>query len=140
MPVDEWRERFAASPIARLATADAGGRPHLVPMVFACSTGEQTDRIYSAVDAKPKTTRRLKRLTNIAANPAVSVLVDHYDGDWQRLWWVRADGVARVVTEGPEFTDALAALAAKYPQYREAAPAGPVIVIAVTAWRGWAGG
>ena len=82
--------RFAQSPVARLATVGADGRPHLVPVVFAVH--EQV--IYSAVDAKPKTTQRLRRLANIESNPQVSLLVDHYDEDWTRLWWVRADGDA----------------------------------------------
>jgi len=130
------RRRLAAAPVVRLATVDAGGRPHLVPMTFCVSAGG--DLIYSAVDAKPKTTRCLKRLANIAANPAVSVLADHYDGDWSALWWVRADGFARTSAGGPEFDQAIEGLQAKYPQYRDTAPAGPVVIIAVSRWSGWA--
>ena len=88
--------RFAQSPVARLATVGADGRPHLVPVVFAVH--EQV--IYTAVDAKPKTTQRLRRLTNIERNPQVSLLVDHYDQDWTQLWWVRADGDAAIHREG----------------------------------------
>ncbi len=129
------RQRFGTSPVARLATADGSGKPHLVPMTFALAPDENV--VYSAVDAKPKSSRSLKRLANIAVNPAVSLLVDHYDADWQQLWWVRADGAAHVVDSGPEFDAALAGLAVKYPQYQQMRPAGPVVVIRVSRWRGW---
>jgi PPOX class probable F420-dependent enzyme len=122
--------RFAEARVARLATVGADGAPHLVPIVFAL-TG---DVIHSAVDAKPKRHRRLRRLANIAHEPRVSVLADHYDDDWSLLWWVRADGVAAVTDESP---DGLAALTAKYPQYRETPPPGPFLRIAVTAWSSW---
>jgi PPOX class probable F420-dependent enzyme len=123
-------ERFAAVPVARLATVDPSGAPHLVPIVFAVAG----DTIFSAVDAKPKRTRALRRLANIAANPRVSVLADHYEDDWSRLWWVRADGVARVTDASPA---GLAALVARYPQYRTAPPPGPFLEIAVDRWSAW---
>ena len=85
---DEARRRLAAARVARLATVGGPGSPHLVPVTFAVAG----DRIYSAVDAKPKTTRDLRRLRNIRADPRVAVLADHYDEDWSRLWWARADG------------------------------------------------
>src|SRR4029077_12287762 len=94
----EMRNRFAAAQVARLATTDSEGRPHVVPVVFALD-GET---IYFAVDQKPKQTRELKRLRNIATNPSVAVLVNHYEEDWNALWWVRADGSARVLDPGPE--------------------------------------
>jgi PPOX class probable F420-dependent enzyme len=127
---DAARERFAAARVARLATADADGVPHLVPLVFALSGST----IYSAVDAKPKRTTALRRLANVRANPRVAVLVDHYDDDWSTLWWVRADGVGRVLDSSPE---AVTLLAAKYGQYREAPPAGPFLLIEVLTWRTW---
>jgi PPOX class probable F420-dependent enzyme len=122
--------RFAAAPVARLATVSADGAPHLVPIVFAVSG----DLIYSAVDGKPKRLRQLRRLANIAAEPRVSVLVDEYSPDWSRLWWVRADGVCSVHDSSPV---AVAALAAKYPQYREVSLDGPFLHIAVTRWSSW---
>jgi PPOX class probable F420-dependent enzyme len=121
---------FAAARVARLATVGADGAPHLVPIVFAV-TG---DVIHSAVDAKPKRHRRLRRLANIAHEPRVSVLADRYDDDWSLLWWVRADGVARVVDES---ADGLAALTAKYPQYQVTPPAGPFLRIEVSSWSSW---
>jgi len=128
------RGRLEAARVARLATAGEDARPHLVPIVFAL----EGERIYFAVDSKPKRTRDLRRLANIAANPRVSVLVDHYDDDdWSRLWWVRADGAAHLVTEAREADDALDALARKYPQYRHARPPGPVVAIAVDRMTGW---
>jgi PPOX class probable F420-dependent enzyme len=131
---DQARARFATAPVARLATIDSAGGPHIVPMVFAVAG----DTIYSAVDDKPKRTRRLRRLDNVAANPSVAVLADHYDEDWRRLWWVRAEGAARVLdAEEPEGRDAIALLAERYPQYREQPPAGPVLAIDVERWSGW---
>jgi len=92
----EARSRLATARVARLATADASGRPHLVPVTFAVDSTESA--IYIAIDHKPKTTTNLKRLRNIRENPAVSLLADHYEDDWTRLWWVRFDGVARLTT------------------------------------------
>jgi PPOX class probable F420-dependent enzyme len=127
--------RLAGSPVARLATVGGDGRPHLVPIVFAIDE----DTIYFAVDAKPKKTTELKRLENIAANPAVCVLVDHYEDDWKKLWWVRADGTARVVTERAEAEHATDLLANRYAQYRNTRPAGPVVAIHIDRLTGWTG-
>lgn len=133
MSPEEARERFAAARVARLATADAAGRPHLVPVAFAV----EGDTIYSAVDGKPKRTRELRRLANVRANPAVSLLVDHWEEpDWERLWWARADGEGRVL--GPEEAEAARAvelLRARYPRQREA---GEVLAVEVGRWSGWA--
>lgn len=139
MTDEQARRRFAQARVARLATADAEGRPHLIPMVFTLVSGPTTgDTVYSAVDAKPKRSRALRRLANIAANPRVAVLVDHYADDWYALWWVRADGTGRVLDAGqPEARDAIARLAARYPQYREQPPEGPVVAIDVTRWSSW---
>jgi len=127
-------ERFAAAQVARLATTTPSGRPHLVPVVFAV----EGQTLWTAVDAKPKSTRSLRRLANIEANPAVSLLVDHYEQDWSGLWWVRADGTARVVPAGSgEGEVGLAALAAKYPQYQSDPPPGPVLVVAIDRWSSW---
>ena len=123
------RQRFAEARVARLATVTAEGAPHLVPIVFAL-VGEV---LCTAVDAKPKRHRALRRLTNIAHEPRVSVLADHYDEDWSTLWWVRADGLA-TITDEPE-----PALIAKYPQYAAAPPPGPFLRIAVHRWTAWSG-
>jgi PPOX class probable F420-dependent enzyme len=124
---------FASAPVARLATVTPDGLPHMVPIVFATDG----DILYTAVDGKPKSTNRLRRLANIAANPSVSVLVDHYADDWSQLWWVRADGLATVLSDGGEFLHAVALLRAKYPQYKSVSLDGPVIRIAVTRWTSW---
>jgi PPOX class probable F420-dependent enzyme len=125
------RERFAAARVARLATADAAGRPHLVPVVFAV----QDDRIYTVVDAKPKRTTSLRRLANVAANPAVALLADHYEEDWSALWWVRAEGRGRVLApEDAEAVRAVALLAARYPQQQAV---GAVLAVDVQRWSGW---
>jgi PPOX class probable F420-dependent enzyme len=126
------RALFAAARVARLATVSADGQPHVVPIVFALPLAG--DLIYSAVDGKPKRSRALRRLANIAANPRVSVLADHYDEDWSQLWWLRADGTASVVDSSP---DAIAALTAKYPQYLDVSLGGPFLHITVDHWASW---
>lgn len=134
MTSDEARDRFAAARVARLATVGADGAPHLVPITFAVVG----DTIVHAVDHKPKRTRALRRLDNIAANPAVSLLADRYDEDWRALWWVRADGTARIVDVGSAAGGAaVAALTERYAPYRDTPPAGPVVIVAVQRWRGW---
>lgn len=127
------RRLFAAASVAHLATVGADGRPHVVPVCFAL--GGET--LYFAVDSKPKRTTDLKRLRNIAAHPAVSVLVDHYEDDWSRLWWVRLDGRARVVTDTAEEQLALHMLAARYSQYRASRPSGPVVAVVIAGMTGW---
>jgi PPOX class probable F420-dependent enzyme len=130
----EARRRFAEARVGRIATASADSLPHLVPVVFAV----RGDLVYSIVDAKPKRSLELKRLRNIRANPSVSLLVDHYDEDWNALWWVRADGDARVLENGPERDLAIRLLREKYPQYDTwVDPIGAAIVIAVRRWSSW---
>ena len=127
------RSRVAEARVGRLATVTIDGHPHLVPCCFVLSG----DTIYSAVDHKPKSTRRLRRLENVRSNPNATLLVDHYDDDWSTLWWVRADGAGRILDDGPDLADAIALLVAKYRQYRDHPPAGPVIAIDIATWRGW---
>ncbi|GGI93636.1 PPOX class F420-dependent oxidoreductase [Saccharopolyspora subtropica] len=105
-----------------------------MPVVFAV----RGEVIVTAVDRKPKRSRQLRRLRNIAENPRVAVLVDHYEDDWSRLWWVRADGEAELA-EAETHPELLAALVAKYPQYHEEPPTGPLVVIRVSRWSGWSG-
>jgi PPOX class probable F420-dependent enzyme len=130
----EARERLAMARVARLATAGADGRPHIVPFTFVAVE----DRILHAVDHKPKRTADLRRLRNIRENPRVSVLVDRYDDEeWDRLWWVRADGEARVIEDDEGRAEPVRLLGEKYLQYREHVPEGPVVEIRVTRWSGW---
>src|ERR671932_227372 len=89
----------AATRVARLATTDPDGRPHLVPIVFVVDG----DTLYSAVDRKPKRSTKLRRIENARVRPDVTVLVDHYDDDWSRLWWIRVRGRARVLEGGDEW-------------------------------------
>lgn len=135
MRLDERRARrwFTESPVARLATVDATGRPHLVPVVFAVRAAV----LVTAVDDKPKKGRKLRRLRDIEVNPRVALLVDHYDADWSRLWWVRVDGSAQVL-QTDSAAEPLSWLAEKYPYYRIAAPRGPVIQVRIERWIGWA--
>lgn len=122
-----------AASVARLGTIDPDGRPHLVPIVFALD-GET---LYSAVDAKRKRSRRLRRVENARERPDVTVLVDHYEEDWDQLWWVRLRGRARVLDGGDEAERALRLLAAKYEQYRRERPGHPVLAIDILEWRDW---
>ena len=124
------RERFARARVARLASVGPDGRPHIVPIVFVLDA----ETVYSAVDQKPKRTARLRRLENLRARPAAALLADHYDEDWSRLWWVRADGRARVLDSGAEAARAIALLAARYPQQRAV---GAVLAVDVERWSGW---
>lgn len=119
--------------MARLATLSPGGRPHVVPCCFVLD--DQT--VYSAVDAKPKSTLALRRLENVKRNPSCSLLVDHYAEAWTELWWVRLDGSGRVIEGGDERERALTLLQAKYEQYRETTPPGPVLALDIETWRMW---
>jgi PPOX class probable F420-dependent enzyme len=136
----EARQRFAASPVLRLATADADGRPHVVPCTFVV---DETGRVAIGIDNKPKSSPAgLRRLRNIAANPQVSMIVDHYADDWSELWWSRADGIAAIEEagsgpSGAEHASHWDLLRAKYPQYAGQLLDGPVIVVAVESWTGW---
>ncbi len=134
MEPDEARALVSSARVARLATVNPGLGVDVVPITFALLEG---DRLVSIVDQKPKSTTRLRRLTNIRAHPEVTVLVDHYEDDWERLWWVRVRGQASVIADGAEFDEALAALTDRYPQYVEAPPPGPVVTVAVEDWTGW---
>ena len=130
----ECRLRFEGCRVSRLATVGRDGRPHLVPVTFAVDD----DVVVVAVDHKPKTTTALRRLRNLAENPAAAFLADEYVDDWSQLWWVRVDAEAHVLDGGPEWTAAVDRLLEKYPQYRERRPEGPVIWSSVTRWSGWA--
>jgi PPOX class probable F420-dependent enzyme len=127
------RRRVADARVGRLATVTPEGRPHVVPCCY-CLDG---DTVYSAVDAKPKSTLALRRLANLRANDRASLLVDHYAEAWSSLWWVRVDGRGRVIDAGPDRDHAIDLLAGKYEQYRLQEPVGAVIAIDVTRWVGW---
>ena len=131
------RELVAAAAVGRLATLRPDGTPRLVPITFAV-VGEL---LCSAVDElKRKRHTRLARLDDVRRDPRVGLLVDHYEADWSRLWWVRVDGTAAVHEGGELHERALDALAAKYPPYAAARPGGPLLVITPTAWAGWSAG
>jgi PPOX class probable F420-dependent enzyme len=135
--VEEARARalLSGERVARFGTVAPGGQPHLVPICFVLAGAV----IYHAVDHKPNATRRLVRLANLAADPRATVLADHYEEDWSALWWVRADGRARVLEDvtAREAARALDLLAERYAQYREHRPAGPVIALDVERLTGW---
>jgi len=140
MTPEQARQRFDGARVARLGTVTDVGDPHLVPVTFAVidgrAGGPPTERIVFAVDHKPKSTTALARLANIAAHPRVSFLVDHYDEDWDRLWWARAEALAAVIDGAPRAA-AITALSEKYPQYATIPPSGVVVGAAVIRWSGW---
>jgi len=133
MDAAEARRRLAAAEVATLATVGASGAPHAVPICFVVDG----DTIYFAIDHKPKRGLDLQRLRNIRANPAVAVLASHYEHEWSRLWWVRADGVATVLDSGDRSEHAVGLLTERYPQYRHQSPPGPVVAIAIRRVTGW---
>jgi len=123
--------------IARLATADPNGQPHVVPVCFAYDG----TAIYIVIDEKPKRTapQRLRRVRNIIANPKVAMIVDHYEEDWRRLRYTLVTGTARVIESGPDHIRAIALLREKYPQYRTMRLEGrPVVVISPAGMIAWA--
>jgi PPOX class probable F420-dependent enzyme len=130
------RARFETSRVARLASIRPDGAPHVVPVVFAL----EGDTVWLVVDEKPKRGRALQRLANVRANPRVSLLVDRYDEDWRRLWWVRVDGRARVVEDDEGLKHAVALIVERYPQERERPPLGPAIAVEIERWRWWPSG
>jgi PPOX class probable F420-dependent enzyme len=136
MDEKEARARFAAARVARLATVRPDGAPHLVPVVFVL----ERDTVWLVVDEKPKRHRRLQRVVNIRAEPRVSLLADSYGEDWNRLWWVRADGRARIVGEGHELERAVSLLLDRYPQERGQPPKGPALAVEVERWHRWPAG
>jgi len=134
---EDARQRLVRSPVGRLATADGEGTPHLVPAVFAV----EGDELYVAVDRKPKRGADLRRLRNIRENRRITFLVDHYEDDWSRLWWVRVDGTARVLEDQTAMRRPIELLCAKYPQYGVDLPPpdGPVIAVTIERVSGWSG-
>jgi len=132
---DVARALFATRPVAYLASCSGAGVPHIVPIVFVVNGST----IVTAVDRKPKSGRVLRRIRNIRENPSVAVLADRYTDDWSMLWWIRADGRARLMDGAdPSAQRAWGALTARYPQYAGHPPAGMVIAIDVHRWSGWA--
>jgi PPOX class probable F420-dependent enzyme len=129
--MNDPRALLAAARVGRLATVRPDGSPHVVVCCFAV----EGDLVWTAVDAKPKRDTRLQRLVNLRANPHASLLVDHYEENWERLWWVRVDGTAAVLDQGDQH--ALAALTAKYPQYAASPPTGPVIALTIERVSAW---
>ena len=110
--------------VGRLATADAQGRPHVIPVCFVYLEG----CFYTPIDEKPKRSTRLRRLRNIEENPRVALVLDEYSEDWSRLAWVLVAGVAEVLTEGADYSKALRALREKYHQYRSMALEGRPLI------------
>jgi len=133
MDLPEMRRRLVAARVACLGTVDLQGRAHLVPCVFALDG----DTVFTPVDGKPKRTSRLQRLRNLDAEPRATLLVDYYDEDWGRTWWVRIRGRGRLV-DAPAATRAIELLRAKYPQYRHQIGIDAIIAIEIEDWYGWA--
>jgi PPOX class probable F420-dependent enzyme len=131
-PPPEVLARFTAARVARLATIGADG-PRLVPVTFAWHRGAA---VWAVDRAKPKRHTRLRRLDDLAADPRVALLADHYAEDWAELWWVELQGTASTL-EGAAASAALDALASRYPTYRDQRPPGPVVAVAPRRWAWW---
>jgi PPOX class probable F420-dependent enzyme len=135
LATDEAWRRLGAARVAYLATVRADGRPHVVPIVFAIGDDRT---IYSIADPKPKSGLDLLRHRNIVANAAVSLLVEHYDEDWEHIWWIRADATARVAEDGPDRETAIRLLKARYAQYATwTTPFGAATLITVERLTSW---
>lgn len=135
---DAW-SRVRSARVGHMATVTLAHRPHVVPFVFVLVERGSSRVAYWIVDRKPKRSSDLKRIRNIEATPIVEFVVDGYDEDWERLWWVRCAGTARVVDSDEERRSALQALEAKYPQYTTETPVGPVVAIEIETIHGWEG-
>jgi PPOX class probable F420-dependent enzyme len=117
--------------VARLATVDANQHPHLVPICFVFD-----GRLFhTAVDQKPKrvSAQRLARLRNIQRRPRVALLIDHYEDDWARLWYVLIRGKATVLPSSArrQRASAVRRLRAKYPQYARGMLADEATIIQI---------
>ena len=133
MQIEEMRGLVLGAPVARLGTIDPDGRPNLVPFVFALDG----DELLSVVDRKPKRTTALRRLQNLRRDPRATVLVDHYEDDWERVWWVRLRGNARIIEAGADLERTTRSLRAKYPQYGVVETEDIAIIIRIEEWLGW---
>ncbi|HEU4489747.1 MAG TPA: TIGR03668 family PPOX class F420-dependent oxidoreductase [Jiangellales bacterium] len=133
MDAATMRRLVRTARVARLGTVGRDGDPHLVPVCFVLLD----EVVYTAVDHKPKRSSRLRRVANIEATGRACLLVDRYEEDWSRLWWVRVDGTGRVVTDPGETARAVAALVGKYEQYAAHRPAGPALALHPVRWSGW---
>ena len=129
--------RLGSARVARLATVRPNGIPHVVPLVFAFVDQGKGLVAYWVVDEKPKSRRVLQRIKNLEANPIAELLVDGYEEEWSRWWWVRASGRAREVLAPEERQRALEALVDKYPQYRTARPDGRIFALEVEGIDAW---
>src|SRR5262249_52420900 len=124
------RKKLEAARVARMATLDPRRGPHVVPICFTYDGSV----FYSAIDRKPKrfAPDRLARLKNIRKTPRVALLVDQYDEDWKKLWYVLVRGNARLVSDPAERRRALRRLRAKYPQYRSDILADDAPILRIT--------
>ena len=135
---DAWAKVRSAR-VGRLATVTPSNHPHVVPFVFSLIERDLDHIVYWTVDHKPKRSPDLQRIRNLRMNPIVEFVVDAYDEDWSRLWWVRCSGPAREVDGDVERRLALDTLASKYPQYSDDPPDGPVVAIDIEHISGWEG-
>jgi len=135
MLTDRQRAFVAGHRVARLASADAAGSPHVVPICYALIG----DTVYFTIDQKPKKApEKLKRLANLRANPRAAVVVDRYDEDWSRLGWVMMQGAAEILLAGAEHDQAQAALRQRYPQLAAMDIAAlPVVAVRIERVASW---
>jgi PPOX class probable F420-dependent enzyme len=138
---DDERAALEAARVGRLATADAAGRPHVVPVCFALRAGTAGPTLVTPIDEKPKSAGpdALRRVRDVRENPNVAVVVDHYAADWDRLGWVQLRGTATVLDPGVDgHAEAVAALRERYDQYADhALERRPVIEVDVASTQSW---
>ena len=136
MLTDDQRRFLDGQRVARLATADSSGRPHVIPICFVV----MAQTVYFTIDEKPKriSGAPLKRVANIQENPFVALVADQYDDDWSRLGWVLVQGPAEILDSGDEHDRAQAGLRARYPQLRDMRIDGlPVVAIRIEHATSW---
>ena len=129
----EALHRLAAARVGRFVSITPDGRPHIVVVTFAVIGLN----VVHMIDEKPKTTMRLQRLQNVETLPVASLLVDHYEEEWNQLWWVRVDGEVSIEKDGGNWWEARSRLKGKYRQYRNTPPTGPAIFLSIDRLTHW---
>ncbi len=133
---DRQLQFLQSQPVARLATADRHGLPHVIPVCFVVIAGT----LYIQIDQKPKQspTRPLKRIRNLEDNPNVTIIVDRYDDDWSKLAWVMLRGTAEILSGNEEYRAAQQELVSRYPQYQMMNLSDlPIIAVRITRVTEW---
>ncbi|MBI2486016.1 MAG: TIGR03668 family PPOX class F420-dependent oxidoreductase [Deltaproteobacteria bacterium] len=113
--MDRQKQFILSHRVARMATADKLGRPLVVPICYVFDG----KNLYTPIDKKPKrvSVRELKRIRNILENPKISIVIDDYYEEWNKLTYVIIHGRAELMESGEEYQRSLRLLCEKYTQY-----------------------